>query len=569
MMMSAKDARPQDTIRRIRGILKKAGFNIEVFSWKNPVPYIWSVSVRERGCGRLSTNGKGMSRDLALASALAEFMERINTGYAWSDYSLSGIKTGRDFIFFPNERWFPAGGSSLPSGILNNELRRFYDPAGELKPSGLVYRVSAFLRGGICAVPFRRVSDEAKVFFPLNLLDNLYASNGMASGNTPAEARVQALSEIIERYVKYRVIREGIALPLVPKRYYSRLPEVREALSALSRRGFTARIKDASLGGRYPAVNIVLGERGSKKCFSAFGAHPSFETALCRTLSELLQGQDLGSFYGLQEPCRRLRDAADPANLEAHFIDCSGLVYERCLRKTADSSFHHPDFRGTRAEEYEYLLSVFRKARRDVYIADFPESSFYSCRIVVPGMSEVYPVSDLVLSNNNNCVEVCRTLLKLPVCGKKDLEGFLRGLDRKYVGDNQFVSHAVGIAAGKGSPWEDLCFGELRLLALLALGRREEARRQLLWCLESGRPGDPAAVRVYKCLAFLLDEGWAGDKIRSYFSAGTVETAAALLQGRDVFSRLFDGQGRLRGTSMHDKVTRCFLLARRMREKTK
>ncbi len=564
--MFTKDARPEETIRRIRGILRKAGFNIEVYSWNHPVPCVWSVSVRERGCGRLFANGKGMSRDLALASALGEFMERVNTAYAWSDHTLSGVKPGRGFIFFPQEKWFSFSGRRLPSGILNKELRDLYDPGGKLGVADLVYRVSSGLRDGICALPFRRASDSARVYFPLNLLDNLYASNGMASGNTPAEARVQALSEILERYVKYKVIREGIALPQVPERYYACYPGVRGAVAALRRRGFTVSVKDASLGGRYPVVNIVLGERGSRRCFFAFGAHPSFETAVTRTLAELLQGQDLGRFRGLKEPCRRLRDAADPCNLEEHFIDSSGLVHERCLRRAADFPFRYVDFRGTRAEEYGHLLSVFRKARREVYIADLPGGGFYSCRVIVPRMSEVYPAGDLLVSNNNRGAQAGAMLMDLPSRGREGMRSLLRELDDRYIGDNQYVSHAAGIAFDEGSPWEGVCFGEVRLLLLLALGRKEQAAGQVLWCLESGNVADQV-VKSYKCLAFLLDRRWSDGNIRRIFPADTIKEARALSEGKEVFARFFDGRGRPRGTSAQAKLARCFLLARAMRGK--
>jgi len=564
--MLSKDARPQDTIRHIRAILKKAGFNIEVCSWKHPVPYVWSVHVRVRECRRIFANGKGLSRDLALASALGELMERINTGYSWSDYSLLDFSPEQDFVFFPEEKWFCIDGKRLPSMILNKELRDFYDPTGELSAYDLVYRVSAGLREGICAIPFTRVSDGEKIYFPLNLLDNLYASNGMASGNTPAEARVQALSEILERYVKYKVIREGIALPLIPERCYICYPEVTEAIAALKQRGFTVTLKDASLGGRYPVVNIVLGERNSKRCFLSFGAHPSFETALTRTLTELLQGQDLGRFRGLQEPCSRLSEAAEHSNLEMHFIDSSGLVHKRCLNKKADFKFYYVNCRGTRKAELEYLLSIFKKARRDVYIADFPESGFYACRVLVPGMSEVYSVDDLVFANNNRGAEICRQILRLPAAGKKELEYFLRELDSKYIGDNQFIPYVSGIAFDKGSPWEEMCFGELRMLVQLALGRTQDAAKQLRWCFESGNLS-PEVEQLYKCLAFVLEDKLPGRDIPRIFAAGIISKAVQLARGRRVFARLFDKRGRPSGVGAQRKITASFLLARKMRER--
>ncbi|MDI4746027.1 DUF4223 family protein, partial [Salmonella enterica subsp. enterica serovar Kentucky] len=42
----------------------------------------------------------------------------------------------------------------------------------------------------------------------MNIIGNLYVSNGMSAGNTRNEARVQGLSEVFERYVKNRIIAE-------------------------------------------------------------------------------------------------------------------------------------------------------------------------------------------------------------------------------------------------------------------------------------------------------------------------------------------------------------------------
>ncbi|HBL85804.1 MAG TPA: hypothetical protein DD399_01650, partial [Alcanivorax sp.] len=54
---------------------------------------------------------------------------------------------------------------------------------------------------GICSLPFQRRSDGETVWFPSNLIENLYLSNGMSAGNTLPEAQVQCLSEIFERAV--------------------------------------------------------------------------------------------------------------------------------------------------------------------------------------------------------------------------------------------------------------------------------------------------------------------------------------------------------------------------------
>ena len=56
MYLFCKDAKPKDTIKRIKSILRKAGFEVEEASWKHPAPHVWSVHVRERSCHILFSN---------------------------------------------------------------------------------------------------------------------------------------------------------------------------------------------------------------------------------------------------------------------------------------------------------------------------------------------------------------------------------------------------------------------------------------------------------------------------------------------------------------------------------
>jgi ribosomal protein S12 methylthiotransferase accessory factor YcaO len=70
-------------------------------------------------------------------------------------------------------------------------------------------------------------------YIPVNIIGNLYVSNGMSAGNTQAEARTQALSEIFERHIKGRIISEGICLPDVPESVIARYPRIEAGIKAL------------------------------------------------------------------------------------------------------------------------------------------------------------------------------------------------------------------------------------------------------------------------------------------------------------------------------------------------
>lgn len=167
----------------------------------------------------------------------------------------------------------------------------------------------------------------------MNIIGNLYVSNGMSAGNTANEARVQGLSEVFERYIKNRIIAEAISLPAIPDDVMQRYPEVIEAIARLEAEGFPIFAYDASLGGKYPVICVVLFNPTNGTCFASFGAHPDFGVALERTVTELLQGRSLKDLDVFTPPTFDDEEVAEHANLETHFIDSSGLISWICLKK--------------------------------------------------------------------------------------------------------------------------------------------------------------------------------------------------------------------------------------------
>lgn len=99
----------------------------------------------------------------------------------------------------------------MPEGLLDDRLRAFYDPENELTGSMLIDLQSGNEDRGICGLPFTRQSDNQTVYIPMNIIGNLYVSNGMSAGNTRNEARVQGLSEVFERYVKTALLLKASA----------------------------------------------------------------------------------------------------------------------------------------------------------------------------------------------------------------------------------------------------------------------------------------------------------------------------------------------------------------------
>ncbi|WP_336767386.1 30S ribosomal protein S12 methylthiotransferase accessory factor YcaO [Pantoea endophytica] len=545
-----KDAALEDSIARFQQKLQDLGFNIEEASWLNPVPHVWSVHIRDRDCPLCFTNGKGASKKAALASALGEYFERLSTNYFFADFWLGESIANGDFVHYPNEKWFPlTEDDSLPEGILDARLRKFYDPDESLGASELIDLQSGNDERGICGLPFTRQSDQQTVYIPMNIIGNLYVSNGMSAGNTANEARVQGLSEVFERHIKNRIIAESISLPEIPAEVMQRYPGVIEAIERLEAEGFPIFSYDASLGGKYPVICVVLFNPANGTCFASFGAHPDFGVALERTVTELLQGRGLKDLDVFTPPTFDDEEVAEHANLETHFIDSSGLISWDMFKDDADYPFVDWSFAGTTHEEFDTLMAIFRAEDKEVYIADYEHLSVYACRIIVPGMSDIYPAEDLLLANNSMGAPLRKTLLALPD-SPWEPEAYLElivQLDEEGHDDFTRVRELLGLASGKDNGWYTLRIGELKAMLALAGGDLDQALIWTEWTMEFNQSiFSEERANYYRCLQTLLLLAMEEERdplqyhrafIRMYGQAA-VEAASAAISGEAPFHGL-------------------------------
>ncbi len=554
-----KDASLESTINSMQGKLQALGFHIEERSWLNPVDGIWSVHIRDRDCPLLFTSGKGATRLACLASALGAFFERLSTNYFWTHYYLGPKVAHRPHVHYPQEKWFALGeGDAWPTGLLTQGLRKFYNP-NNIEASNLVEFNSGNSERGICAIPYVRERDGVTVYFPVNIIGNLYVSNGMSAGNTQAEARTQALSEIFERHVKGRIISQGICLPDVPETVIARFPRIAAGIKALREAGFGILVKDASLGGQYPVMNVTLLHPEDQGCFASFGAHPRFEIALERALTELLQGRALDSLSGFPAPGFDLEEAASATNIEIHFVDSSGVIHWKFLGDEPDHEFCDWNFSTSTQEDYAWAVDRIHRDGRDIYVADFTHLGVYACRILVPGMSEIYPVDDLEFENNSVGNTVREAILNLPDLDDQECSDLLDTLNESSLADQRPVAAVIGMAADAGSFWSDLRVGELKTLLALAIGDEAATLEGCDWIRHFDQIG-PQRRGVYACIESLINLAEMGDSgpylsaLRQLYGAGAVAQARALIMQTDRFMGLNAPGLMLEGCEMHRKL---------------
>jgi len=478
--IAGKDLPLEQTIANMSGVLANLGIKIEIASWRNLIPNVWSLHIRDAHSPMCFTNGKGSTKESALASALGEYIERLSNNHFYAGaYWGEGIANGA-FVHYPNERWFkPGPKDALPKEILDEYCLNIFNADGELRGSHLIDTNSGNSERGICSLPYVRQSDGKTVYFPSNLIENLYVSNGMSAGNTLAEAQVQCLSEIFERAVKREILEREITLPDVPQEVLAKYPSILAGIQALEEQGFPVLVKDASLGGVYPVMCVTLMNPRTGGVFASFGAHPSLEVALERSLTELLQGRSLEGLNDLPPPTFVSEAVTEPNNFVEHFIDSSGIVSWRFFSKRSDYEFIEWDFSGkgenSNEEEAETLFGILKSIGKEAYLAVYDQLGAIACRILVPGYSEVYPIEDLVWDNTNKALIFRADILNIFNLDNADLGALLERLENNELDEYGDIATLIGIEFDENTPWGQLTVLELKLLIHLALKQLDEA----------------------------------------------------------------------------------------------
>ncbi|NPA10638.1 MAG: hypothetical protein GXO62_00160 [Epsilonproteobacteria bacterium] len=287
--------------------------------------------------------GKGYTLDSALTSAYGEMSERILTKNYLEEYYIPRLH--KDAMITPH--------------FLNSKLKDFYQTDKLQKEDLIDFNSDIF---DILSIPFTNPKTGEIVYFPINIVQNLYASNGMAYHPDIKQAYYNAKTEIIERFVKFEVIKYALPLPKITHPLNSDFIQV----------------YDATLDGRYPvmAVSFIM----ENEIILSFGCDLNKEVAIKKAYLELMQTKlkKRGMFVDSIEEVR------SDINLINHFIDLSGDIHINFLKK--------PYFK----------KGKWNFKNLDVFNADeYIKITNNAIQVIIPSISEVYPITDLAYNNIN------------------------------------------------------------------------------------------------------------------------------------------------------------------------
>ena len=386
-----KEAQPQDTVAHVKELLAGVGLDMQG-QVHSCVGKLFSVHIVDKATG-FSTNGKGASRDLCLASAFGEAMERLQNHYGFRGFQDDEVDQYLGFVRYPGET---SGGFDR----VLDENPFVLNDMGQCFESGKTALAREYWRrrGGdeLLLLPYYQVGSKKTTLLPDRLISDMAGSNGLCAGNTPEEALCEGMHELCERYAKGVVLEGECCLPDIPRAFLDEHCPVQVEMIRVIEESFPGShivVKDASFGQGLPVVCIVIIDRQLGRYHIKFGSHLRIDIALERCLTELFQGFDPSRTSLADEALTTWDRASRKAvhNLEngtAMERSDVGSIPDKILLSRPDWEFvpwgtdAFDNKAGLRA-----LTDKLQGIGGDVFIRDMGYLGFPAYRIYVPKMS--------------------------------------------------------------------------------------------------------------------------------------------------------------------------------------
>jgi len=455
-----KDELPLNTINKIRNILNDLGILAVEVGWQNSAKEFYSVNLMIENTN-LTSNGKGTTYEYALASGYGELMERLQNQAPFRlsmDLNPEALEY-KGFYYAPDEKYI-----SMEDLINTNDdwtkkqislIKPEVDKYELLKKWQLISYEDVPV--DFVALPYLNLSNNKLSYIPIKMVSKMYMSNGMCAGNTTEEALVQGLSEILERYVNKEIVKERISPPTIPREYIRNFPRIEAMITRLELSGnFNVIIKDCSLGQGYPVVAVFFINKDEQTYFLKFGAHPIFEIAVERTLTELLQGQDVRNMKGVKEFSYKNDIDDEFQNIMGILVTGSGYYPTEIFSQKF--SYEFKKFKDLQAANNKelliYLVNLLKKNGYDVFIRNVSYLGFPSFHIIVPGLSEIEEIDDIKpLDEYTKYNKIKKYVRNLDNVSKQEVEELISLLNNTNYGSEASIIQLLNLPIKHPFPW--------------------------------------------------------------------------------------------------------------------
>lgn len=504
-----KDCTPMETTMKIKRIFKS--INIEVVEeWLNSVKNIYSVHLTIKNT-TIAANGKGSSREFALASGYGELIERLQNMINFRINDNIGLYSKNlNFFISPDEILTDCFGE-------NEEQIRWFNECNLKKPielhdfakewKGIVTKNK---EKKIVNLKYKSIESDDSIMIPVNMVDYYYGTNGMAAGNTKYEALVQALSEILERYTNFKMVTELLTPPDITEYVLDKYPCIKALIDEIESEKYEVKIKDFSLGKNIPSIAVVLFNKDTMEYFVCSGAHPSLEIALERSITELLQGRDINCFIGMTKINEDFYGVNYDINIDSIFSTGKGAYPPSFL---ASESTYSPNYEGferqfsSNEEMYEYLTKLIKDMGYNVYYRDESFLGIPSYHIIIPGFSELCKINNIDSINKfRKYMNFSEFIKKLSILNENELNEVIDYLNNYAPNQEISIQQMLYLSLDNESPLNNIMRDFVLMIAYTKNKNYKEAYNSAIAFIEyiKSEELDGAVVRYYEIISTIL-----------------------------------------------------------------
>ena len=402
---------PQNTIDRIVTGFDRLGYTIRYRPFTVADRIHWSqISIDSI---KLQCQGKGMTPELAKASAHAELAERFSGGLFFQDFeeqvrfNLPALYS-RQVSRFLNYEWLEGYANSH-----QDRLKGDYLPIESLlcKQTHLSSADLEKIKNSQMArhwVDGYSAMQDKTVKVPINFIAYINASNGMAAGNTLEEAMIQASCEIFERFTQIRVIGPETIIPSIDRETLQN-ERLKSMIEFYEEQNVEIVLKDFSLDGLVPSIGVLFINhnlrpgRWEHKILVP-GVSFTMDEALSRCLTEITQGRNTLKVANphLDRP---VMHRSRVSNLYLLFKCCISEKDISFLEQGEATAYRDVKSRDI-FSEIESIKRICQALETDFIVLNLthPVLDFPVVRVVMPGISDFLPFvyKDILTSVDTN-----------------------------------------------------------------------------------------------------------------------------------------------------------------------
>lgn len=481
-----KDEQPINTINTILYKLSNLGIKPLIAGWQNSVEGFHSINIMLPNTN-ISTNGKGTTYVYAMASALGEMMERLqNQSFFRLNLDLNPkVLEYKGFYYAPDEKYLSINElMNSKEEWINYQFKKMNQNINRYELLSRWKNVSyEKVPADFAALPYMNLRSKKISYIPVKMITKMYMSNGMCAGNSPEEALVQGISEILERHSNKEIIYKKLTPPDIPREFINKYPIIRDMIARLEMSGnFKVIIKDCSLNQGYPVTAVIFINKENQTYFAKFGSHPAFEISVERTLTELMQGQNIRFMMGMKGFTYHSEIENQHENLLSVFVAGSGNYPSEFFGNKV--SYDFKEFKSVsnmnNKDMLSYLSKLIVNKGYDIYVRDVSFLGFPSYHVIIPGLSEIDEFDDINSINDYvNYNYVKRRLRGINVISQKEMLHIIDFIKHSNPSANTPVTQLLNLPINNTIPWYYSDFYLFITAIYLKIGNYVEASKSI------------------------------------------------------------------------------------------